>query len=134
MSMRNFMIYILDENPTEGNFLKYHLSINGFTRSMVFHVSEELSYALQKKPVPDFIILRTPLADHMESALLKTIKRVKATANIIILSSVEDHSHAKLLLDSGATDYIVWNGIRSESLRELVANLYYIIREEIRVS
>jgi len=130
--MKNILVFILDNNQVQGNFLKYNLSSSGIKNVTLFHTAEECLYSIRKTKSPDFIIAGTVLKSTTDFEFLKLIKDIDPSVHVIFHSDNEDISHSTNLLDAGATDYIVRVGDNRNWIRELTSNLQYLIKEELR--
>ena len=130
--MNNSLLFLLDRDPVKGNFLKYHLNSNGFWNVMLFPNQGECLYSLQRNIIPDFIITDTSMMGMPDLQFLKSIKADHPAITVIFFSENEDVSHISALLDAGATDYILRVGDKQNWIHELISNLQYLIKEEIR--
>jgi len=130
--MKNILVFILDHNQVQGNFLKYSLSSSGIKNIIIFHTAEECLYSIQKTRSPEFIIADTALKSTTDLEFLKLIKNIDPSIPVIFYSDNEDMSHISLLMEAGATDYIVKIGDNRNWIRELTSNLQYLIKEEFR--
>jgi DNA-binding NarL/FixJ family response regulator len=130
--MKNILVFILDRNPVQGNFLKYSLSSSGIRNIIIFHSPEECVNNIRKTMLPEFIIADAVLKSMTDLEFLKLIKNIDPSIKVIFYSDNEDISHISKLLDIGATDYIVRIGGNRNWIRELTSNLQYIIKEELR--
>ena len=131
--MKNILVFIIDRNPVQGNFLKYSLSSSAIKNVIIFHTPEECLRNIRKTKLPDFIIADTMLKSTTDMELLKLIKNIDPAIKIIFHSDNEDISHISQLLDLGATDYIVRALGDRNWIRELTSNLQYLIKEELRL-
>jgi DNA-binding NarL/FixJ family response regulator len=131
--MKNILVFIIDRNPVQGNFLKYSLSSSGVNNVIIFHTHEECLHNIRKTKLPDFIIADTVLKSTTDKELLKLIKNIDPSMQVIFYSDNEDISHIEKLLDTGASDYIVKIEDNRNWIRELTSNLQYLIKEELRL-
>jgi DNA-binding NarL/FixJ family response regulator len=130
--MKNILVFILDSNQIQGNFLKYSLSSSGFKKVIIFQTAEECLHSIRKTNHPDFIIADTTLKGTTDLEFLKLVKSIDPSIQVIFYSDNEDISHIARLLDAGATDYIVRIEGNRNWIRELTSNLQYLIKEEFR--
>ena len=130
--MKNILVFILDHNSVQGNFLKYSLSSSGIKNVIIFRTAEECLYSIQKTRVPDFIIADTALTSTTDLEFLKMIENIDPSIPVIFYSDNEEMSHIAHLMEAGATDYIVKTGDNPNWIRELTSNLQYLIKEEFR--
>jgi PleD family two-component response regulator len=129
--MKNILVFILDRNPVQGNFLKYSLSSSGIKNVLIFQTPEECLYSLRKSKLPAFIIADAALKSMTDLEFLRLIKSIDPSINVIFHSEDEDISHVSKLLEVGATDYIVRAGGDRAWIQELSSNLQYLIKEEL---
>jgi DNA-binding NarL/FixJ family response regulator len=99
---------------------------------MLFPNQGECLYSLQRNIIPDFIITDTSMMGMPDLQFLKSIKADHPAITVIFFSENEDVSHISALLDAGATDYILRVGDKQNWIHELISNLQYLIKEEIR--
>ena len=130
--MKKLLLFILDRNPIQGNFLKYHLCSNGFNNVILYNTLEDCIYSLRKNIIPDFIIADPNLKNTTDLEFLKLIKNYNPSIKVIFFSNSEDICHVSALLEAGATDYIVRVGNKQNWIHELISNLHYLIKEELR--
>jgi len=130
--MNNSLLFLLDTDPVKGNFLKYHLSSSGFRNCMLFSTQDECFHSIQRNLIPDFIIADTSMRGMTDLEFLKSIKANYPAITVIFFSENEDVSHISALLDEGATDYILRVGDKQKWIHELISNLQYLIKEELR--
>jgi DNA-binding response OmpR family regulator len=130
--MNNSLIFLLDTDPVKGNFLKYHLKTGGFRNVMLFPNQDECLYSIQRNIIPDFIIADTLMRGMTDLEFLKSIKINRPEIKVIFFSENEDVSHISVLLEAGATDYILRVGDKLKWIHELISNLQYLIKEEVR--
>jgi len=131
--MKNILVFILDRNPVQGNFLKYSLSSSGIKDVILFQTPEECLYSILKTKIPEFIITDTALKSTTDLDFLKLIKNIDPSIKVIFYSENDDISHISTLLEIGATDYIVRALGDRNWIQELTANLQYLIKEELRL-
>lgn len=130
--MKNILVFILDSNQVQGNFLKYNLRTSGIKNVNLYHTAEECLNSIRKTKSPDFIIADTVLKSTTDFEFLKLVKNIDPSIHVIFHSENEDISHLSRLLDAGATDYIVRMGDNRNWIRELTSNVQYLIKEEFR--
>ena len=130
--MKKLLVFILDRNPIQGNFLKYHLSSSGFNNVILFNTHEDCIYSIHKNIIPDFIIADTDIKSMTDLEFLKLIKNNNPFIKVIFFSNNEDICHISALLEAGATDYIVRVVGKQNWIHELISNLHYLIKEELR--
>jgi DNA-binding NarL/FixJ family response regulator len=130
--MKKLLVFILDRNSIQGNFLKYHLSASGFNNVILFNTHEDCIYSIHKNIIPDFIIADPDIKNITDLEFLNLIKNNNPSIKVIFSSNNEDISHISALLEAGATDYIVRVGSNQNWIHELISNLHYLIKEELR--
>ena len=130
--MKNSLLFILDQNPIQGNFLKYQLISSGCKNVKLFNNHEECIYSIHKNVIPDFIIADTSLKGMTDLEFLGLIKSNNPSIKVLFFSENEDISHSSSLLEAGATDYIVRVGGKQNWINELISNLRYILKEDLR--
>ena len=128
--MKNALIYILDENAIQGNLLKYQLSCGGFQNIHHYASIEECLYAVHKNDHPDFIIIDPGTSGTNGLTFLQMVIQIDPSIKVIIFSSGDNEPDMRTFLNAGAIDYIVRNGNNQSSLRELISNLQFILKEK----
>ena len=128
--MKDILIYIFYRNSVQGNILKYHLGSNGFNHVRHFTTPDDCLYAIQRINHPDFIIL-VPGESVVESLkLIQLVRQIDGMIDVIVYATNHDETNSIDFLNAGASDYIVRSGNHQNSLRELVANLQFILKEK----
>ena len=119
--MNTFTIIIAEDDKWYAELLNYHLSLN--PDYSVSHVSngKMLLDELHKKP--DVVALDYTLPDMTGDELLKKIKNLSPSTEVVIVSGQEDVSTAVSLLKEGAYDYIVKDEDTKERLWKTVSNI-----------
>ncbi len=118
-------IFIIEDDPWYGEFLKYHLSANDLYDVHLFQTAKECLNNLYMSP--HIICVDFGLPDMKGDLLLSKIKKRNNNIPVIIISGQEDISVAVDLLKAGASDYIVKN----DNTKELLWNSILKIRENI---
>jgi DNA-binding NarL/FixJ family response regulator len=129
--MKDILVFILDSNPVQGNFLKYNLNSYGMTNVMLFHHPEECLNSAIKKKTPRFIIADTEIKGMTDLEFLNSARNIDPSIKVLFFSENDDAVHISRLIDAGATDYIVRDGIIKNRIRELTSNLEYLIKSEL---
>lgn len=130
--MNNILVFILDQNPVQGNFLKYSLNSSGIKNVILFHSPEECLYSTRKSKIPEYIISDAELKGTTDLEFLTLVKSIDPLIKVIFYSDDDDVHHISQLLEAGTTDYIVRIKGNQSWIRELTSNLQYLIKEEIR--
>jgi DNA-binding response OmpR family regulator len=130
--MNNALVFVLDRNPVQGNFIKYGLNSSGIKNVILFSTPEECHYYIRKNRIPNFIIADTALKGTTDLDFLKLIRSTDPLIKVIFHSDNDDVLQISGLLENGATDYIVRAGGNQNWIRELTSNLRYLIKEELR--
>jgi len=132
--MKNILVFIVDRNPVQGNFLKYSLGASGIKNTNFYQTPEECLYNLHQTKIPEFIIADAAIKTMTDLEFLHLVKKIDPSVKIIFHSENEDATHISELMEMGATDYIVRVEGHQNWIRELISNLHYLIREELRIS
>jgi len=132
--MKNILVFILDRNPVQGNILKYWLSASGIRSTTLCQTPEDCLYNIGKTRIPEFIIAEASIKNMTDMEFLNLMKITDPSVRIIFHSENDDAAHIDELLKMGATDYIVRVEGQQNWIQELISNLHYLIREELRIS
>lgn len=124
------VIFIVDSNVQQGNFLKYHLNAKKFNHVWFFNSVEECLYRLRKQP-PDFLITEYHLAGYTGHEFLRMACKISPKTQVLFFSSADDAAVAESLLAAGARDYVVRSGKPEKSIYELIRNIEYLHSELI---
>jgi DNA-binding NtrC family response regulator len=130
--MKNTLVFILDRDPVQGNYLKYSLSSSGIKNINIFRSAEECLQNIRETRKPEFIIADDTPKDMSGLAFLKSVSEADPSIKVIFHSENEDLSHITALLETGATDYVVRVAGNKNWIREITSNLNYLIQEELR--
>jgi len=130
--MKSSLVFIVDKNPVQSSLLKYHLIIQRFANVQLYHSAEECLYRLKKGVVPDFLITEYHLSDHNGLDFLRLVKQHSPSTRVIFFSDFDDPLLAMQLIDSGASDYIMKTGKLDQGIKNLIKNIEFLQREEIR--
>ncbi len=121
--MKEFKIFIVEDDPWYGEILSYHLSLNPDFIVSKFETGNACLAALGSKP--DLITVDFSLPDMTGEELFKKIKLEHPGVPVIVISSQEEVSVAVNLLKLGVNDYLV----KDEATKELLWNSIVRIRE-----
>src|SRR3954467_8778013 len=121
--MKSYKIFIVEDDPWDGEILEYHLSLNPDYQIFRFNNGKECLSNLQKKP--DLVTIDYSLPDMNGAELFRKIHQINPELPIIVISGQEDVSTAVELLKSGITDYLVKN----DNTKDLLWNAIIKIRE-----
>ncbi len=121
--MKEFKIFIVEDDPWYGEILSYHLSLNPDFVVSKFETGNACLAALGSKP--DLITVDFSLPDMTGEELFKKIKLEHPGVPVIVISSQEEVSVAVNLLKLGVNDYLV----KDEATKELLWNCIIRIRE-----
>jgi PleD family two-component response regulator len=130
--MKKNLVFILDRDPVQGNYLKYSLSSSGIKDVIIFHKPEECLQNIRETRKPEFIIAEDAPKSMSGMEFLKQTREINPSIKVIFHSENEDLSHISSLLEMGATDYVVRVAGNQKWIRELTSNLQYLIKEELR--
>ncbi|MFZ4724408.1 MAG: sigma-54-dependent transcriptional regulator [Paludibacter sp.] len=125
--MRNFKIYLVEDDPWYGQLLKHNLSLNPDYEIDLFTNAKDCLAALNRKP--DLICLDYGLPDMKGDILLAEIHNKYKNLPIIVISGQEDITVAVSLLKLGALDYI----IKDDHTKDLLWKSVNSIRENINL-
>lgn len=126
------LIFVIDKNPIHNSLIKYHLNLNKFFNVQTFPSVDECLYRLNKQVFPDFIITDFNAGDPSIFDFLQKVRELSQSIQIIFFSSHDDPLLADHLLDSGATDFIVKTDRLETGITELIKNLKFLIKEEVK--
>jgi PleD family two-component response regulator len=129
--MKKNLVFILDRDPVQGNYLKYSLSSSGIKDVIIFLRPEECLKNIRETRKPEFIIADDAPKNMTGMEFLKLIREIDASIKVIFHSENEDLSRISSLLEMGATDYVVRVVGNKNWIRELTSNLQYLIKEEL---
>jgi DNA-binding NarL/FixJ family response regulator len=127
--MKDLLVYIIDKNQTQGNFLKYRLNSSGIRNILVFHSAEEFIRTPERMTKPQFIIASAGMKDREDHELLNAILERAPESQVIFHSDNQSELHASELIEAGLTDYIVKARDNQDWIRELTSNLHFLILE-----
>ncbi|MDI1232729.1 MAG: sigma-54 dependent transcriptional regulator [bacterium] len=129
--MRNFKIYIVEDDPWYGELLKYHLSLNEDYEVLLFGTANELIENLHKKP--DLITVDFNLPDMTGEELLLKVRSVNRNVPVLIISGQDDISVALSLLKKGASEYLMKDANTKDLLWHSVQRVFKTIslQEEV---
>lgn len=130
--MKSSLVFIVDKNPVQSSLLKYHLTIQRFANVQLYHSAEECLYRLKKGVVPDYLITEYNLSDHNGFDFLRLVKQQSPSTHVIFFSDFDDPLLAMQLIDSGASDYIMKTVKIDQGITNLIKNIEFLHREEIR--
>ena len=123
MSEKNFSIYIVEDNEWYNKFLMHHLSLNPDYEVKSFFSGKDLLKNIHL--VPDIVTLDYKLPDYDGTKLLKEIKTLSPSTEVIVISEQSEIEVAIQLLKEGAYDYIV----KAEDIRDRLLNIVQNIRK-----
>ena len=126
-SVKPIRIFILDENPSQASFMRYHLKGNGFRYVQSYTSATDCLYTIRKDNHPDFIIIDP---GHSSSAFLEFMQVVigiNPMIRFIIFSANGDEFVMNRFLLAGAKDYIHRGENSGRHLSELVSNIRYLL-------
>lgn len=112
--MSGFKIFIVEDDPWYGEFLKHHLSLNPDYELTLFTTAKEVLNNIHLNP--HLICIDFGLPDMTGDRLLKEIKKVNNTIPVIVISGQSEIEVAVELLKNGAEDYIVKDDHTKEHL------------------
>ncbi len=104
-NINNLKIFILEDDVMYGSILQHYLSLNPDFEVKRFENSKDFFSRLHEQP--DVVTLDYSMPDMDGSEVLKRIKEMHPTIQVIIISGQEDVGTAIDLLKNGAFDYIV---------------------------
>lgn len=123
MQNKNFLIFIVEDDPWYGELLEYQLSLNPDYDVKRFTSGKELLNNLYMQP--NVITLDLRLPDIAGDRLLELVKQQLSEVPIIVISGQDDVSLAVDLLRKGVYDYLVKN----ENTKDQLWNTIIKIRE-----
>lgn len=126
MSATPVKILIVDDEPPIRKLLHLGLDANGYS---VLEASNGKTALAMLEQSPDLIILDLGLPDVRGLDLLRTIRGLRESIPIIILSSRSDEAGKVEALDIGADDYVT----KPFGLDELLARMRAALRHQLQV-
>lgn len=124
--MRNFKIFIIEDDLFYGEILEYHLSLNSeYDISRFTRGTDCLAEMGQQ---PDLIIIDFSLPDYKGDVLFNKIKAINNLVPIIIVSGQKEVSVALKMLKMGVSDYLV----KDETTQDLLWHSIVKLREKFR--
>jgi DNA-binding NtrC family response regulator len=121
MQAEHFRIFVVEDNEYYNRLLVHYLSMNPEFEVRSFFTGKELLNNLHE--FPDLITLDYRLPDIKGSELLRKIKEINDTIEVIVISEQEDVQVAVDLLKEGAFDYLVKNEEIQTRLNNAVARI-----------
>ncbi len=121
MQEEHFRIFVVEDNEWYNRLLVHHLNMNPEFEVRSFFTGKELLESLHESP--DLITLDYRLPDMKGSELLKRIKEIDDSVEVIVISEQEDVQVAVDLLKEGAFDYLVKNEEIQTRLNNAVARI-----------
>jgi CheY-like chemotaxis protein len=125
-------VFVVDKNPIHNSLIKYHLNANKFFNVHTFPSGNECLYKLNKQVIPDFIITDYEPGDNSGFEFLQSVRELSSKIQIVFFSSYDDPILADRLLNAGATDYVVKTNRLEIGITELIKNVKFLVKEEIR--
>ncbi|MEI6766349.1 MAG: sigma-54 dependent transcriptional regulator [Bacteroidota bacterium] len=125
--MKQFLIFVVEDDPIYARILQYHLSLNPDYEVEVCSSGRECISKLYKNP--SVISLDYSLPDMSGLNVIKAVKKFNPEIPVIIISGQEDIATAVTLLKEGASDYIIKNDETKTRLWNLLIN----IRENVKL-
>lgn len=118
------MIYLLEDDDSIRNFVKYALDGNNM-ETMGFSKPSEFWEAMNRQ-IPDLLLLDIMLPEEDGMEILKKIRRHADTADLpVIMLTAKGTEYDKVLgLDSGADDYVV----KPFGMLELISRIKALMR------
>lgn len=122
--MKNFKIFVVEDDEWYGEVLSYHLGLNPDLEIHKFTTGKEVLAHLEEEP--NLITLDYSLPDMSGSEVLKKIKAFDPDLPVVIISGQEDIKTAIRLLKEGAYDYLM----KDDDTKDRIWNLIKNIREK----
>ena len=110
--------------------VKYQMSARRLSNVFFFSNAEECMYRLRKQR-PDFLITEYDTGFYLGQELLRMSKTISPGTLVIFFTSSEDRGLADMLLESGASDYIVKSAPLDKSISELIRNIGFLRTETL---
>ncbi len=128
--MKKPVIFIVDKNPAQGNFIKYNLEIKRLYSVQVFSSGEECLYRMLKNVHPDFLVTSF-FTDNLNGfEFLRKVREISPSIQVIFFDAFEDPQIAARLLDAGACDYVVKTNNPDGGISVLLKNLRYLLNKK----
>lgn len=124
--MRNFKIFIIEDDLFYGEILEYHLSLNSEYDILRFTRGTDCLAEMGQQP--DLIIIDFSLPDYKGDVLFNKIKAINNLVPVIIVSGQEEVSVALKMLKMGVSEYLV----KDETTQDLLWHSIVELREKLR--
>ncbi len=102
--MKKAKVLIIDDEQELVTALTERLNLRGYEANGVISLSEAINFI---KQIPDVIILDIGLQDTDGLEVLKRIKEINPSIQVIMLSGYGDTERINKSLQSGAFDYLI---------------------------
>jgi DNA-binding response OmpR family regulator len=132
--MKRTTVFIIEKEASIANLIRYHLLSQRVKHVQVFPTPAECLYFMHKKSIPDFLIADLTQPEINAYGLLNAVKQSFHGVKILFLSPFTDDLLVKKLMENGATDYIFKSGRTEDWIHELLKNIEFLIRENIRAN
>lgn len=130
IKMENQNLYIVDDSPSVAKELQQFLN-NRFGQELTISIFNDGESLLKKIDVnTKIVILDYDLKGEKADQLLKSIKKINAKTEVIILSSNEDIGTAIDAFRKGAKNYIIKG---EKAPRKLFSLVYKILNYPVRI-
>lgn len=123
MEQTSFLVYVLEDDEWYNKMLCHAISLNPEYEVQGFRTGQELLKALHRRPHVITLDYRLPDTDGLE--MLKKIKAVAPSTEVIVISEQDDIETAVDLLKHGANDYLV----KSKAIRD---RLLHVIQKVVK--
>ncbi|GLI53863.1 response regulator [Thermodesulfovibrio yellowstonii] len=114
--MKKAKLLIIDDEQELVTTLAERLNLRGYDANGVTNFSEAITFI---KQIPDVIILDIGLQDTDGLEVLKRIKEINPSIQVIMLSGYGDNERINKSLQNGAFDYL----IKPVDIEELVSKI-----------
>lgn len=127
--MHKSSIYIVSKDTVQAGMLTYLLKSDNFHPVILHPSASECFYSMEKGRIPSFIIF-----DQKEQRIgfvdfIRSVHSFSREISVICLLDHDDEPIARGILDSGACDIILRTGKHQHWMKELIANLAFLQKE-----
>lgn len=115
-SVKNYLIFIVEDNKILNRLTTEHLKKNGCTNVRSFFSGEECLDSLKKGEIPDIVVQDYNMPGINGIDVLKIVKKKYPKTQFIFLTTNDDIEIAVNTIKYGAFDYIVKDNMSMEKL------------------
>jgi two-component system, response regulator YesN len=125
---RPILVYIVEDNPTEGMIFQLALAGHGTFKTRYFKSGTEMLLELENE-MPDILITDLIMPDIFGLDLIREVKRIAPQIRTVIMSGKEDWDIISKSQAEGVFNYVVKNENSIPYLRQILADLAVLVRQ-----